>query len=118
MQALFDTNILIDYLMGVGEAKIELEQYQNPQISIITKMEILVGAEDDTEELIRSFLNNFTVVALSEEIAEIAVTIRKNHKIKIPDAIIWASAKCNNSLLITRDIKDFPAHAPDIKIPY
>ena len=118
MNVLFDTNILIDYLWGHVEAAKELEQYKTVQVSIITKMEILVGASQDNEEIIRDFLSHFTIIAVNEEIAEIAITIRKEHKIKLPDAIIWATAKYTNSLLITRNIKDFPAQASDIKIPY
>ena len=38
--------------------------------------------------------------------------------VDIPDAIIWATAKSNSSLLITRNTKDFPPQATDIKIPY
>ena len=118
MKAVFDTNILIDYLLGSLMASKEIGQYKDPQISIITKMEILVGATDDTEETLREFLDSFTVISLNEEIAEIAITIRKENKIKLPDAIIWATAKYSNSLLITRNIKDFPIQASDIKIPY
>lgn len=118
MEALFDTNILIDYLTGYHEAKLEIEQYQNPQISIITKIEILVGATKNDNEIIRQFLNNFSIIPLNEKIAEIAVKIRQENKIKLPDAIIWASAKYMNSLLITRNTKDFALHSSDIKIPY
>lgn len=118
MRALFDTNILIDYLIGHNEARLIIEQYENPQISIITKMEVLVGTTEDNEEIIREFLDNFAVIPLNEEIAETAIEIRKNNKIKLPDAIIWATAKYNNSLLITRNTKDFSMHSSDIKIPY
>jgi len=118
MKAVFDTNILIDYLLGNSFARDELKECKNPQISIITKMEILVGTSEDTEETVKEFLNNFTVISLNEEIAELAVVIRKKYKIKLPDAIIWATAKYNNSLLITRNTKDFPLHATDIKVPY
>ena len=118
MEALFDTNILIDYLNGYNEAKLIIEQYQNPQISIITKIEILVGATESDNDILREFLHSFSVIALNEEIAEIAVKIRQENKVKLPDAIIWASAKYKNSLLITRNTKDFSIHSPDIKIPY
>ena len=118
MQAIFDTNILINYLMGYEQAKIELKQYNSPQISIITKMEVLIGTTEDNEEIIRDFLDNFIIIPLNEDIAEIAVEIRKKNKIKLPDAIIWATAKYKNSLLITRNIKDFSIQSADIKIPY
>lgn len=118
MKALFDTNILIDYLQGIVEAGKEIEQYKDSQISVITKIEILVGTTEDDEQAIREFLNNFTIINLNEKICEIAISLRKKHRIKIPDAIIWATAQYNNGLLITRNIKDFPNHSPDIKIPY
>ena len=117
MKAVFDTNILIDYLIGKKKKKKEIEQYQSPQISIITKMEILVGVTDN-EEIIKEFLNGFNIIPLNDEIAEIAVNIRKENKIKIPDAIIWATAKYTDSLLITRNTKDFQELGADIKIPY
>jgi predicted nucleic acid-binding protein len=111
MKALFDTNILIDYLQGIEGAREELSEYHDLQISIITKIEILVGTIKDDEDIVREFLDNFTIVNLNEEICEIAISLRKKHKIKIPDAIIWATAKYNNSLLITRNTKDFPNHS-------
>jgi predicted nucleic acid-binding protein len=55
MNALFDTNILIDYLLGFDNAKKEIEQYDNPKISIITKMEALDSSTQDNEKTIRCF---------------------------------------------------------------
>jgi predicted nucleic acid-binding protein len=83
MRALFDTNILIDYLLGFKEAKKELEQYSNHCISIITKMEILVGTSRENEEVTRDFLNNFTAIDINNEIAEIAIQICKETKLKL-----------------------------------
>jgi predicted nucleic acid-binding protein len=37
---------------------------------------------------------------------------------RLPDAIIWATARRKNTLLITRNTKDFPAGEPDIRVPY
>ncbi|WP_323738186.1 PIN domain-containing protein [Candidatus Trichorickettsia mobilis] len=59
-----------------------------------------------------------TVINLNEEVAEGVIVIRRDYKIKLPEAIIWATAKHTNSLLITRNIKDFPAQASDIKVSY
>lgn len=42
-RALFDTNILIDYLNGIPQAKDVLTEYHiNPAISAITWMEVMV----------------------------------------------------------------------------
>src|SRR5262245_646148 len=37
---------------------------------------------------------------------------------QLPDAIIWATARRKNTLLVTRNIKDFPESEPDIRLPY
>ena len=44
MKALFDTNILIDYLRGLPAARDELNRHQDKAISVVTWMEIMVGA--------------------------------------------------------------------------
>lgn len=116
--AVFDTNILIDYLSGKDQAKEVLEYYKNRVISRISWMEVLVGTSSDEEERIKQFLESFTIAELTPEICEIAINIRKQHRVKLPDAVIWATAKSYRGILITRDNKDFPNYAPDIKIPY
>lgn len=119
MMALFDTNILVDYLEGFLEAKEELQSCEKPCISIMTWMEVLVGAKDENREKItRDLLSRFTLLFLTTDVAEKAIIIRKEKRIKLPDAIIWATAKCHNLILITRNTKDFPSHESDIKIPY
>jgi predicted nucleic acid-binding protein len=47
VKALFDTNILIDYLNAVPEARDELLRYEQQAISIITWMEVLIGARPE-----------------------------------------------------------------------
>ena len=118
MKALFDTNILIDYLSGYKQALREIELYNDSFISIITKMELLVGTDNNNETIIQNFLDQFKTITIDNEIAELAIHIRRKEKIKLPDAIIWASAQSIGGLLITRNTKDFPVHRKDIKIPY
>lgn len=117
MNAVFDTNILIDYLNGVDQANQTLLSYEG-MISIITKIEILVGVKEDEKEIVTSFLNRFQVIELDDEIANLAISIRKDLGVKIPDAIIYATAKSKGTLLITRNTKDFSPTAPDIQLPY
>ena len=118
MKALMDTNILIDYLNGIAAAREEIGRYETPLISAITWMEVMVGAIDDEQPAIRSFLSRFTQVAIDAEVAEIAVAIRREHKMRLPDAIIWASAKRESALLVSRNTKDFPADLPGVRAPY
>ena len=81
-------------------------------------MEVMVGATEDVEDTTRSFLNSFDIIALDEGIAERAVSLRRSHHIKLPDAIIWATAKVHAMLLVTRNTRDFAVGDPGIRMPY
>ena len=118
MRALFDTNILIDYLNGLDSAKIELARYKQPMISQITWIEIMVGTNSNDERAIRSFLFGFMQVSIDTAVAECAVSLRQQYRLGLPDAIVWASAQVQNALLVTRDIKDFRADNPGVRVPY
>ena len=119
MRALIDTNILIDYLGGIDAARNELSRHDNPAISAITWMAVMVGAEDDREATrLRWFLSGFTRVPIDDEVSELAVTIRREIRIRLPDAIIWASARRIGGVLVTRNTKDFPADDPGVRVPY
>lgn len=119
MRPVFDTNILIDYLAGKAPAKDELARYPSARIAIVTWIEVMVGARDTDEQgAIREFLNSFETIPLDEHIAEAAVVIRRKYRLRLPDAIIWASARTRDALLITRNTRDYPASEPDIRVPY
>lgn len=118
VKALFDTNVLIDHLGGFEAAGLEMDRYADGAISIISWMEVMVGAPDDAAGATRSFLNSFTVVPLNDAIAERAVGLRKTHRLRLPDAIIWASAMEEGRLLVTRNTRDFPPDEPGIREPY
>jgi len=120
MKVLFDTNILVDYLSGVEASRQELERYDERLVSIITWMELIVGASDQAEaEVLEMFLRDFRVVDLTRRIAREAVGMRRGRRrIRLPDAIIWATAHVESALLITRNTKDFPADTPGVRVPY
>lgn len=119
MKALFDTNILIDYLNGIEAAREELALYSQPLISSISWMEVMVGAGNDAEEIqLRAFLTRFSVIPVSVEVSEKAVALRRQHRMRLPDAIIWASAFHESCLLVSRNSKDFPADHPNVRVPY
>lgn len=119
MRALLDTNILVDYLRGVPRARDELRLYADPMVSVITWIEVMAGAatEDEAGRL-RSFLTRFHLVPLDEAVSDLAASIRREHRMRLPDAVIWASARSNGALLVTRDTKDFPAGDPGVRVPY
>jgi len=119
VKALFDTNILIDYLNGVPEAGKEIGRYREKAISLITWMEVMAGATAQDEQLIRAFLSQFELLPLDGTVATEAVAIRRTRRIKLPDAIILATARTGDRLFITRNTKDFPAGLDiDVRMPY
>jgi predicted nucleic acid-binding protein len=119
MKAVFDSDILIDYLVGEEKADIEMSRYQQRLISIVSWSEVMIGAVTPDEEIqCREFLSSFTVIPLDFAIAEEAVRIRRGTRIKLPDAIIWATAKMHGALLVTRNTRDFPPDDPFVRFPY
>ncbi len=118
VKALFDTNILVDYLNAVPNARTELQRYPEKAISIISWMEVMVGTSRDLEAATRSFLRSFDILIVDEQTAERAVHLRRTHRIKLPDAVIWATAQVHAMLLVTRNTRDFPDGDPGIRAPY
>lgn len=118
VKALFDTNVLIDYLNGIDAAAQELGRYASKAISIITWMEVMAGAAPEEEAAVRAWLQSFEVLALDEATAERAVAIRKARRIRLPDAVIWATAQVHGRLLVSRNTKDFPETEPGVRLPY
>ena len=118
MNALFDTNILIDHLNGIEEAMIEMRRYESKAINVITWMEVMAGATAEEEQTLRAWLNTFRLIAVDDAVSSRAVQIRKTARIKLPVAIIWASAQAHSMLLVTRNTKDFSISEPGVRIPY
>ena len=118
MKALIDTNVLVDFLNGAADARRELELYDDAAISIVTWMEVMVGAADGDLEPTKAFLSAFELIGLDEAVADRAVRLRRAHRVKLPDAIIWATAQSSGRLLVTRNTRDFPAGDPGVRSPY
>ena len=110
---LIDTNVAIEY---IGEALLEkaltmLDGIIDEQfyISVINKIELL-GFSDITEneELkFQELINAADILDLDENIVNSTIEVRKKYKIKLPDAIIAATALENELTIITRNAKDF-----------
>lgn len=115
----YDTVILIDALCDLEPAKKELLRNKRNWISRISWIEVLAGADQEEASAIEEFLGYFSVIELSEDIGRRAAIIQAHHrKIRLPDAIIWASAQTSGRILVTRNTKDFPANMPGIRVPY
>ena len=114
MKSLLDTNIIIDAVGGCDPAMIALEQAVSSEwvgYSAITRIE-LFGYPDLTSEEERALtgvVGEFDEVAVTREIVDRAIQIRKSIRTKVPDAIIAATALEMNAVLITRNENDFKA---------
>ena len=111
---LWDTNSIIFFLQDLlpsSSRDFLLGELGNktPKISVITEIELLSWQKISPEQskTISLFLSNFGKVDLNEEIKEITINIRKSTGLKIPDAIIAASALALDLPLFTNNLKDF-----------
>jgi predicted nucleic acid-binding protein len=102
---LLDTNIVL-YLLG--------DKYQPNNIpdgryciSFISELELLsypsLGKKDET--IIRKFLNSIDIIEMNEEIKEKTILLLKKYHLKLPDAIICATAYSEKAVLFTNDKK-------------
>jgi predicted nucleic acid-binding protein len=101
---LLDTNIVL-YLLNGEETLISLLEGKNLFLSFITQLELL-GSKylkpDDTLK-IKQFISECTVIDITPEIKDFAISIRQKYNVKLPDCIIMATALWLNMPLITAD---------------
>jgi predicted nucleic acid-binding protein len=104
---LVDTNILIH--SGNGDQAItEFLQNKTVFVSFISEMELLskAGLTNDHIKILQSLINDCVLVDFNHEIKSEAIKIRRQHRLKLPDAIVAASARYLKLPLLTAD-KDF-----------
>ena len=117
---LVDTNIIIYYLNGEATAIEWLQSHQEKlSISVITKIEVLsYPFQKDEEILIQQFLNQFELIHLSDEIIDSTIKLRRQRKIKTPDAVIAATALISKLSVCTKNIRDFKNIEVDYLNPF
>ena len=116
--ALLDTNILIDFLAGVAAAENAMLRHPDTAISVITWIEVLAGEAPDQEDSTRRFLRTFAQIPLTPKIANEAALVRRSQRIKLPDAIVLATAYVEGRVLLTRNTKDFGNVGSSVRFPY
>jgi predicted nucleic acid-binding protein len=99
-----DTNIALYHLGGQLQNNLATGQYF---VSVITEMELLSYPSLTTaeEQKIRQFLAQLQILDLAESIKQTAINLRKQNRLKLPDAIIAATALDLNATLLTNDLK-------------
>ncbi len=112
MRHLLDTNVWIDAISGkitsVSFFKLTI-QADWAGYSAITRLELFGYPDIKNEEKVKivELLRDFIEIPVDSNIIDRAIIIRKNSRIKVPDAIIAASAIEHGCLLVTHNIEDF-----------
>lgn len=104
---LIDTNVLIHPGNG-NEAITGFLQNKNIFLSFISEMELLSkpGLNSENLKILQPMINSCILVDFNHEIKSEAIKLRRNNKLKLPDAIVAATAKYLHMPLLTAD-KDF-----------
>ena len=108
MKLLFDTNAIIDFLkqkdaqFDLSSMLIEHECFT----SIIVKLELLKSPTISMEEeqKINDFLKLVPVISLNDAIAKETISLSRHTKLKLPDAIIGATAIIYQAEIVTGDL--------------
>jgi len=107
---LADTNAIIDYLENkLPEKAIVFIDNLEMQLSVISRIELLAWTKISPQQFhqLNDFIASSKVFNISEEVIQHTIEIRKSFNIKLPDAIIAATALAHNLVLITRNTEDF-----------
>jgi len=89
-------------------------------VSVITKIEFLGWRKFNGKQLkkAKEFLDFATVINLNKSIVDRAIKIKQTHNIKLPDAVIAATALSKKLTLVTRNAEDFKGIKVKIYDPF
>lgn len=107
---LVDSNAVIDFCNGIlPENGKNLLKGINPEISIITNIEIFSTTDISEQEYLslKKFVSISIVHPIEIDLVQNTINIRQTYKIKLPDALIAATALVHGLTLISRNAKDF-----------
>ena len=109
---LIDTNVVSDYfsasLPATGLQFMDLVIDAVPVLSVITQIELLCWkTESHKEQVVKDFITDSEVLNITHDVISHCVNIRRDKKIKTPDAIIAATAIASDYTLISNNDKDF-----------
>lgn len=108
---LVDTDVLVDHLRGARrfEPGRALVSY-----SIVTRTELFAGRASE-EGVVSKLLAPFREIVVDRTIAERAGRLRREHGVRIADALIAATALTHGLTLVTRNARDFE-RVPRLKL--
>ncbi len=108
---LLDSNIVIGYLNGDERIVATLDNLKRDRVALlvssitVTETLSLSSITMETLRTVEDFLDGFIVIPPDKYIAKVAATLRREHRIEVPDALIVATARSHALALATRDKK-------------
>jgi toxin FitB len=99
---LVDTDVFIDHLRGA----VELKSGRNRlHYSVVTRAELFAG--NGATDVVSQLLAPFRELTVERPVAERAGRVVREFQLRMPDALIAATALENRLTLMTRNGKDF-----------
>lgn len=121
---LIDSDVIIDHLRGIGNFGKIIDNTSNNKchISVISIVEMYSNLFPHEYRVVEMLLSELKMVNLDIIISKLAGNYRmkfyKSHSLKIPDAVIAATAKFTNTILVTKNLKHFPMDDIQKIVPY
>jgi predicted nucleic acid-binding protein len=99
-----DTNIIL-YLLGGDKTIADLLNGKQIYLSFITQLELLGYSKNTKKDLkiIQELIDQCVIIDINDEIKDMVIDLKRNHRLKLPDCIIIATALYLDLPLITAD---------------
>ncbi len=102
---LLDTNIVL-YLLNGDDVLAELLNKKKLYLSFISQLELLgfKGITSKQQNEIGKFIQECIVIDINEEIKRQVIHLRRSTRLKLPDSIVFATARYLSLPLVTADL--------------
>jgi predicted nucleic acid-binding protein len=104
---LLDSSAIIKHLNNEVDINAVIGQFSSPKrfVSVVTFIESLAHPEMtwEQEQRTRAFLEQYIIIEITPEIREEAIHIRRSRLLKLPDALIAATAVQLGGVLLSSD---------------